>query len=138
LEALFQQVLDRYPDKVKLVIKQFPLARHKYARKAAQAALAANVQGKFWEFHNKLFENYQSLDSAKIQDMAKELGFDMNKFAKDIKSAAIRTQIMKDIVNGKQVGVRGTPTVFINCKLVKTNSLFKLYQVIAAEIGKKE
>ena len=120
-------MLDRYPDKVKLVIKQFPLARHKYARKAAQAALAANVQGKFWEFHNKLFENYQSLDSAKIQDMAKELGFDMNKFAKDIKSAAIRTQIMKDIVNGKQVGVRGTPTVFINCKLVKTNSLFKLY-----------
>ena len=59
LEPLFQQVLDKYPDDVKLVVKHFPLPMHKYAQKAATAALAANDQGKFWEFHSKLFKNYK-------------------------------------------------------------------------------
>lgn len=136
LEPLFQQVLDKYPDKVKLVIKHFPLANHKYAHKAATASLAANVQGKFWEFHSKLFKNYKVINDAKIQDIAKELGLDMEKFNKDMQSSAIKRLIARDVSNGRQIGVRGTPTIFINGKSLRNRSLPGIYQVIEAELKK--
>jgi protein-disulfide isomerase len=129
-------VLDKYPENVKLVVKHFPLANHKYAHKAATAALAANVQGKFWEFHNKLFNNYDVINDAKIQDIAKELGIDMEKFNKDMQSPAIKSLIARDMNNGRQIGIRGTPTVFINGKTLKNRSLQGIYQVIEAELKK--
>jgi len=129
-------VLDKYPDNVKLVVKHFPLANHKYAYKAATAALAANVQGKFWEFHSKLFKNYNVINDAKIQDIAKELGLDMEKFAKDKQSPAIKNLIARDMNDGRQIGVRGTPTIFINGKALKTRSMPGIYQVIEAELKK--
>ncbi len=136
LEPLFQQVLDKYPENVKLVVKHFPLANHKYAHKAATAALSANVQGKFWEFHNKLFKNYNVINDAKIQDIAKELGIDMEKFNKDMRSPAIKSLIARDVSNGRQIGVRGAPTIFINGKALKNRSLQGIYQVIEAELKK--
>ena len=136
LEPLFQQVLDKYPDNVKLVVKHFPLPNHKYAHKAATAALAANVQGKFWEFHSKLFKNYKVINDAKIQDIAKELGLDMEKFAKDMQSPTIKSLIARDLSNGRQIGVRGTPTIFINGKSLRNRSLPGIYQVIEAELKK--
>lgn len=136
LEPLLQQVLDKYPENVKLVVKHFPLANHKYAHKAATAALAANVQGKFWEFHNKLFKNYNVINDTKIQDIAKELGIDIEKFNKDMQSPAIKSLIARDMNNGRQIGIRGTPTVFINGKTLKNRSLQGIYQVIEAELKK--
>lgn len=136
LEPLLQQVLDKYPENVKLVVKHFPLANHKYAHKAATAALAANVQGKFWEFHNKLFNNYNVINDAKIQDIAKELGIDMEKFNKDMRSPAIKSLIDRDMSNAKEIGIRGTPTIFINGKALKNRSLQGIYQVIEAEVKK--
>lgn len=129
-------MLDKYPETVKLVVKHFPLANHKYAHKAATAALAANVQGKFWEFHNKLFKNYKVINDAKIQDIAKELGIDMEKFNKDMQSPAIKSLIARDMSNGRQIGIRGTPTIFINGKALKNRSLQGIYQVIEAELKK--
>ena len=129
-------MLDKYPDNVKLVVKHFPLPNHKYAHKAATAALAANVQGKFWEFHSKLFKNYKVINDAKIQDIAKELGLDMEKFAKDMQSPAIKSLIARDLSNGRQIGVRGTPTIFINGKSLRNRSLPGIYQVIEAELKK--
>jgi protein-disulfide isomerase len=58
---LLEQVLEQYPNQVKLVYKNFPLRNHKFAKPAASAALAAGEQGKFWEFHDKLFQNYNQL-----------------------------------------------------------------------------
>lgn len=136
LEPLLQQVLDKYPENVKLVVKHFPLANHKYAHKAATAALAANVQGKFWEFHNKLFNNYNVINDAKIQDIAKELGIDMERFNKDMRSPAIKSLIDRDMSNGREIGIRGTPTIFINGKALKNRSLQGIYQVIEAEVKK--
>ena len=130
-------MLDKYPNNVKLVVKNFPLPSHKYAYKAATAALAANIQGKFWEFHRELFKNYNVIDDAKIQDIAKELGLDMKEFAKDMKSAAINKLISRDVNNGRQIGVRGTPTIFINGKAFKNRSLLEIYQVIEVELKKK-
>ena len=137
LEPFFQQVLDKYPNNVKLVVKNFPLSSHKFARKAATAALAANVQGKFWEFHSQLFKNYKVINDAKIQEIAKNLGLDMEKFNKDLQSPTIKSLITRDVSNGRQIGVRGTPTIYINGKALKNRSLPGIYQVIEAELKKK-
>jgi len=130
-------VLNKYPNEVKLVIKHFPLRNHKFARKAATAALAANEQGKFWEFHHKLFENYKVLNDSKIQDIANKLGLDMEKFNKDMNSPAIAKLINRDLKNGRQVGVRGTPTIFVNGKISKKRDLNGFSEMIEAELKKK-
>lgn len=125
-----------YPDEVKFVIKHFPLSHHKYSRKAAKAALAANAQGKFWEFHGKLFENYEDINDAKIQDIARELNLDMEMFTGDMESPAIQSLITRDLYNGRQIGVDGTPTVFINGKMLRNLNVKGFYQMIEAELRK--
>jgi len=137
MERLIQQVLDQYPKKVKLVIKNFPLSRHTFARKAAQAAMAAKAQGKFWEFRRELFENHQSLSDAKILEIAKGLELDMARFTKDMNSRSVRDFVTRDIVNGRQIGVRGTPSIFVNGKRVKIRTPFDLFTVIDAELKPK-
>ena len=77
---VLEQVLEKYPKEVKIVLKNFPLNSHKFAKKAAAAALAAESQGKFWEFYDLLFENYNRLNDRKIRKIAIELGLDMVKF----------------------------------------------------------
>jgi len=111
---------------------------HQFARKASLAALAANRQGKFWEYHQKLFEAGPSLNDAKIQDIAKELGLDLEKFNRDLKDPAIENIINRDIKDGSQADVRGTPTMFMNGKLVKIRSLEDFQQIIDAELKKKK
>ena len=127
-------MLDKYPGDVKLVVKHFPLSNHRYARKAAKAALAASAQGKFWEFHSKLFKNYRVINDLKIQDIAKELSLDMEKFTRDMKSPDIQSLIARDVNNGRQIGVRGTPTIFINGKILKNKSLPGFFRMIESEL----
>ena len=130
-------MLKKYPNKVKLVVKNFPLRNHKFSRKAAAAALAANGQEKFWEFHHKLFENYKTLNDSKIQDIAKELGLDMEKFNKDMSSPAIGNLINRDLKNGREAEIRGTPTIFINGKILKKRDLNGFSEMIATELKRK-
>jgi len=129
-------VLDTYPNEVRIVIKHFPLSYHEYSEKAARAALAANLQGKFWEFHNKLFENYESINDAIIQDIARELNLDVEKLNRDMESPTIKGLITRDVNNGRQAGVSGTPTIFINGKLLKRLSVEAFYQLLEAELRK--
>ena len=70
---LLEQVFKKYPNEVKLVHKDFPLRNQKYAQKAPAAALTANRQGKFWEFHDRLFKNANRLNDQKLQEIAREL-----------------------------------------------------------------
>ena len=130
-------MLDKYPKDVKLVTKHFPLQNHKFARQAAIAALAADKQGKYWEYHEKIFENLRALNDAKIQDIAKEVGLDMKQFNRDLKDPSIQTLINRDLNNGRQAGVRGTPTIFINGKLLRSRSLQGFQQMIEAALRKK-
>jgi len=130
-------VLDKYPNDVKLVVKHFPLRSHKYAAKASMAALAANKQGKFWEFHHQLFENYKSLNDAKVLQIAEELELDLVKFAKDKTAPETQRIVNADIRSGSKAGVRGTPTIFINGKRLKNRSLQGFSQAIEAELKKK-
>lgn len=131
-------MLEKYPNEVKLVIKHFPLRSHKMAQKAAAAALAAHKQGKFWEFHSKLFENYRLLSDKKLQQIAEELELDEDQFQKDRQSPEIQKMIQKDVRNGQNAGVRGTPTIYLNGKQVKNRSFQNFLRLIEKELGKAE
>ena len=129
-------MLEKYPNDVKLVIKHFPLQIHDYARKAAIAALAAGKQGKFWEFHEKLFANQKDLNDTKVEAIAGELGLDMEKFKKDLQDPAIASIIDRDMNDGLKANVQGTPSIFINGKLLNQRNY--LLQAIEAALKKKK
>jgi len=131
-------VLEKYPTEVKLVEKNFPLQMHKFARSASAAALAAHNQGKFWPYHYKIFENMSGLSDAKLLDIAKELGLDLDKFSKDMKSQAVQNLINRDLSEGNQARVTGTPTIFVNGKQLKDRSLQGFQNMIEAELKKKK
>jgi protein-disulfide isomerase len=133
---LLEQVLERNPQNVKLVFKNFPLRNHKFAMKAAAAALAAEEQGKFWEFHDLLFKNYNRINDEQIRTIALGLGFDVKEFEVKMKNPEIQARIRQDMRDGSQAGVRGTPTIFINGKRLKDRSLKGFQAVIDKELEK--
>ncbi len=126
-------MLKKYPDDIKLVHKNFPLSKHKFAVKAAKAALAADKQGKFSEFHGKLFKNQRNLNDAMVQKIATELGLDVAKFNKDKNDPALQKLIMRDTKEARLAGIRGIPAVFINGKRLQARSLKAFQQMIDAE-----
>ncbi|OAD21241.1 DSBA oxidoreductase [Candidatus Thiomargarita nelsonii] len=136
LEPVLQQVLNKYPKDIKIVLKHFPLPMHKFARKASAATLAAAKQGKFWQFHEETFKNLRTLNDAKVQKIAQELGLNLEQFNNDLKDPAIQKRINEDINNGRQAGVRGTPAIFVNGKLLKNRSLAGFQRLIELELKK--
>jgi protein-disulfide isomerase len=115
-------VLDKNPGSVKLVHKNYPLANHKMAMPAAMAALAADRQGKFWEFHHDLHENFKEISEQKIQEIARKLSLDAGRFEKDKSSAEIKNLIDRDVNEARALGVKGIPSVFINGIMLKDRS----------------
>ena len=110
---------------------------HAFARKAAIAALAAGKQGKFWEVHEKLYANQRELSDTKVEAIAQELGLNMEQFNKDLKDPDIGSLIDRDVNNAHQANVRGTPTIFVNGKLLNQRSLPGFQQAIESELKKK-
>ncbi|MBT9555385.1 MAG: thioredoxin domain-containing protein [Myxococcales bacterium] len=96
------------------VFRHNPLARHSHARDAAAAALFAEDYGKFWEMHDRLFGNQSALDRASLVRYAKEIGLDTGLFEKALATDAFRTRIDEDRLLAGLVGVRATPTIFVN------------------------
>lgn len=109
-------LLAKHPADIRLVFKQFPLDIHSQAALAAEAALAANAQGKFWPMHDKLYANYRTLSPGKIFECAKEVDLDLVRFTMDLKSGKYKTVLEKELVEGERAGVLGTPTIFVNGK----------------------
>ena len=109
-------LLKMFPNDIRLVYKQFPLSMHPHARMAAAAALAANEQGKFWQMHDKLFANFRQLSRERILAIAKEIGLDMGRFTADVNSGKFDAVVNKDVKDGDEAGVDGTPAFFINGK----------------------
>lgn len=131
-------MLEKNLKTVKLVIKQFPLPSHNFSRQAAIAALAAAKQGKFWQFHAKLYADQQKLSDAKIQEIARELGLNLEQFNRDLRDPAIAGMINKDMEDARQANVHGTPTIFINGKLLRQRSLQGFQQQIEEALKKKK
>ncbi|MCB0345280.1 MAG: thioredoxin domain-containing protein [Bdellovibrionales bacterium] len=111
---VMKDLLKEYPDDVKIVFKHLPLPFHQQAKPAAVAAIAAQQQGKFWEFHDELFENQESLTEAKFIEIATKLELDVDKFKKDMNNEAYEKQVADDMAVATQLGVRGTPGFFVN------------------------
>ncbi len=118
IQPTLKEVLKAYPKEVKLVFKQFPLSFHAQARNAVKASLAAGEQGKFWEMHDLIFENYNNLTLEKFMEFAKRLGLDTGKFNSDFGSNKYENKIQEDMDLAQRVGVRGTPTLFINGRMM--------------------
>ena len=108
------KVKEKYGDKIRFTFRQFPLPMHSNAHAAAEAAMAANAQGKFWEFHDLLFKNQQQLDSAGLAQHAKAAGLNVAAFKKAIDDKQFAAQVDADMKLGESVQVNGTPTMFIN------------------------
>ncbi len=136
IDPMIQQVLEKYPKKVKVVYKNFPLSFHKVARPAAAAALAAAEQGKHLEFHEKLFGNIGALSETKIQEIAKELNLDLERFNKRMQDKAVVQLIERDIAEAKRIGVNSTPSIFVNGRPLKQRSFQGFQEMIDAELKK--
>ena len=133
---VLEQVLEKNPNQVKLVFKNFPIRNHRFAMPAAIAALAAEKQGKFWEFHDLLFKDYNRLNEQKVKEIAQQLKLDMEKFERDRKDPQIIELIRRDVLEGNQAGVRGTPTVFINGRLLRDRSMAGFQELIEKALKK--
>ncbi len=137
-----KQIYAKYPDKVRVVYKHFPLGFHAAAKPAAIASVAAQDQGKFWEFHDVIFEATAKRKlSGSDEDMikyAQQAGLDVERFKKDLatKKAEYEKIVNAHYSEGQRVDVRGTPTLYINGKKVKNRSVDGMSQEIDALLKK--
>jgi len=113
------EMLKAYPNDVKVVFKHFPLSFHKEAEPAARASWAAQQQGKFWEYHDILFNNQDKLGADYYLATARELKLDETKFKADMNSEAAAKQVKEDNDSGSKNGIQGTPGFFVNGVAVK-------------------
>jgi len=135
---LFEQVLEKYPESVKIVYKHYPLSFHKQAMPAALASMAAAEQGRFWEYHDELFYNQDRLSSETYLEIARDLGLDLNKFSLDIMRPSLRKKIEQDVEDAKKVKVTGTPAIFVNGRQLKKRDLASMSKLIDAELAEDQ
>jgi len=124
------QVLETYGDKVRIVFRDFPLSFHANAKKAAEAGHCADDQGKFWEMHDKMFENQRALQVDDLKAYAKEVGVDAAKFDACLDEGKKADLVAKNMADGEAVGVTGTPAFFINGKMLAGALPFEEFQKV--------
>jgi len=107
-------LLEQYPNDVRIYFRHLPLPFHVDASLAAEAAMAADGQGKFWEMHDKLFANQENLKRADLEGYARDLGLDVGRFKQDLDHQTWRKAVAADAALASQMGVVGTPNFFIN------------------------
>ena len=134
LPKILDQVAAEYPQEVRIAFKHYPLRSHEFALPAATAAVAAQQQGKFWEFHDRLFLHFSELDEARVETIVQDLGLDAARFAKDRSSTRTRELIEGDRREGYQAGVTGTPALFINGKKQYRRDMNSIVDVIEHEL----
>ena len=113
-QEVFPQLMSSYGDKIRFVYRNFPLSSHANALPAANAAMCANEQGKYWEYHDKLFGMTLPLETASYQKYASDLGLDTTKFNDCYNNKRYQTNIQADVTFATSLGVDQTPTFFIN------------------------
>ncbi|MBS3128381.1 DsbA family protein [Candidatus Woesearchaeota archaeon] len=138
-EDTLPQLLKEYVDtgKAKFVYRDYPLDFHPQAQKAAEAAECAGDQGKFWEMHDKLFENQQSLSVENHKKWATELDLDTTKFNDCLDTGKNAEEVQKDLAEGSAAGVSGTPGFFVNNQIISGAVPFAVFkEAIDAELAK--
>lgn len=134
-----KQLQAKFASQLKFAYRYFPLSSiHKDAQLSAEAAEAAGQQGKFWEMHDKLFDNqavWSESDSAEsiFSGYAKDLGLNITKFATDLKSDATSARVAADYDNGTSIGVNHTPTFFLNGKEIQNPTSYANFEELISQ-----
>jgi protein-disulfide isomerase len=134
-----KQVREKYGDKVRIVWKDFPLTQiHPQAFGAAVAGNCAREQGKFWEYHDRLFPNQQALQPEFLKRYAVEAGLDADKFNACLDSTRYDQRVQESVDAGTQLGVSSTPTVFVNGRVISGAQPFEAFaEVIDEELARR-
>jgi protein-disulfide isomerase len=133
-----KQIQDTYKDSVRIVWKHLPLPNHKDAVGASLAAEAAGKQGKFWEFHDRLFADQTKLGPEDLKQHAKELHLDLNRFETDLLNSDDKKKIEADVAEAKALDIRGTPGIFINGRFIAGAQPFETFaKIIDEELTKR-
>jgi protein-disulfide isomerase len=118
----------QYGERVRFVFRQYPLPTHAHALVAARAAEAAGLQGRFWEMHDRLYEN-QTKWSTEIDprplyiNYARDIGLDVDRFINDMNGPQAEARVTADRLRGRSVGVTGTPTLFVNGRMLRPEAM---------------
>lgn len=134
---LFQKLLEKNPTTIKIVYKYNPLPNHQFAGAAAIAAYAAQQQGKFWQYHDLIYADFKDLTIEKLTQFAEKLGLNMPQFQQQMNSQEAKDKVMKDLQEGREAGVSGTPVLFLNGLLVRDRTPENLQKLINEALKKK-
>jgi protein-disulfide isomerase len=137
IEPSLKQVEEAFPGQVRIVWKHQPLPMHPFAKPAALAAEAAREQGKFWPMHDRIFQDQRALDDATLRRHARDIGLDMGRFEQAVSTRKYQARVEEDQKLASQVGAKGTPNMFFNCRQVVGALPFEQLRDIAAEELKK-
>ena len=118
---------------MRIVFRDYPLNFHPNAQPAAEAAQCANEQGKFWEYHDKLFANQSGLNPENYKKWAAELGLDATRFDECVAAGRYRSDILADFQAGQKVGVSGTPAFFVNGRMLSGAQPFEAFKAVIEE-----
>lgn len=135
MHPVLDEVLKSYGNKVRFVIRDFPLNMHENARKAAEAANAANAQGKFFQYAAVLFKNQKALDIPSLKKYASDLGLNRARFDAALDRGTYAAEVKKDIEDGEIYGVGSTPTIYINGVQLRTLTEEGLREAIDRALG---
>jgi protein-disulfide isomerase len=134
VQPTFNELLSRYNGKVRLVHKDLPLESiHPQARQAAEAARCAYEQGKFWEYHDKLYATSPKASGDDLKSYAKEVGLNVDSFDRCFTSGKYKAVVQQDLNEGVQLGLTGTPTIFINGREISGNQSLEAFEAIIDE-----
>jgi predicted DsbA family dithiol-disulfide isomerase len=136
---VINQVKKKYNGKIRLVFKHFPLSFHQHAKKASEAAMCAFEQSpdKFWTMHDALFAGQDKLDEDSLKEKAKKIGLDLAKFEGCLKTGKFTAHIDADLKQGEALGIRATPTFFVNGQMLSgALPLESFTEIIDKELAK--
>ena len=138
MHPVVTEIVKKYGPKVRFTVRDFPLTSiHKNAFRAAQAAAAANAQGKFFDYIDILYKNQKALDDASLKKYAAQLNLNARQFETDLGSGKFDQQIRQDIKDGEYYGIRATPTIYINGLILSGLSNDEIEALIKKSIAGK-
>lgn len=134
-----REIREAYPEDVRFEFRHLPLPTHARAIPAAIAALAAHEQGRFWEYHDLLFQQQRALSDADLEAYARMIGLDLPRFRRSLQDPQHEAMILADAEEGRRVGARGTPTFFVNGRKVMGNKSLEEFRLhIDAEVARAD
>ncbi len=136
-EPVVTEMLKDYAGRIRFIFEEFPLSSiHPYAELAAEAALAANAQGKFWPYHDLLYADQGALAESNLESYASQLGLNVTEFDTALNDHTFQGAVAADVAEGESVGVDETPTFFVNgIKVVGAVQYSVLQAVIDQELA---